>query len=237
VPVTVVLVVALTACASNVADAPETLRSDTTTTTAATSTTLPISPSSEPSFDATVATIDASRRAAMVSWHEGCPVALNDLRIVRLRYWGFNGEVQDGELVVHRTVADDVVAAFRAIFEARFPIERMVPVDEYGGDDVRSMDDNNTSAFNCRLASGSTRWSEHAYGRAIDINPVQNPYVPITGAVEPSAGAQYVDRTRVVPGVIVSDGPVVAAFDSVGWEWGGDWTGSTDYQHFSSTGR
>jgi D-alanyl-D-alanine carboxypeptidase len=156
---------------------------------------------------------------------------------VRLRYWDFNGKVQDGELIVHRTLTDDVITAFRAIFDARFPIERMAPVDEYGGDDNRSMDANNTSAFNCRPATGSSRWSEHAYGRAIDINPRQNPYVTASGTVEPSAGTAFLDRTRPVPGLITSDGPVVAAFASVGWGWGGNWNGTKDYQHFSSTGR
>ncbi|HEX4906919.1 MAG TPA: M15 family metallopeptidase [Acidimicrobiales bacterium] len=151
-------------------------------------------------------------------------------------HWSFEGSVRQGELVVHADVADDIVQVFRALFDARFPIERMELVDVYGGDDTRSMDANNTSAFNCRPATGSSRWSEHAYGRAIDINPVQNPYVPHRGPVQPSAGSAFVDRSPSV-GVITADGPVVGAFAAIGWEWGGSWSSAKDYQHFSESGR
>lgn len=126
---------------------------------------------------------------------------------------------------------------FGALYKARFPIEQMRRIDEYGGDDDLSMAANNTSAFNCRAATGSTRWSEHAYGRAIDINPVQNPFVTASGRVLPPEGSAHVRREPTTPGLIHEDGPVVAAFGAVGWRWGGHWSNGKDYQHFSATGR
>ena len=154
-----------------------------------------------------------------------------------LNHWGFAGEVREGELVVHADWAEAIVAVFRALFEDRFPVEQVRLVDEFGGDDDRSMAANNTSAFNCRAATGSTRWSEHAYGRAIDINPIQNPYVMRSGAVLPPEGAAHARRDPATPGLITTDGPVVAAFDAIGWHWGGRWSSGKDYQHFSATGR
>lgn len=170
------------------------------------------------------------------SWRPGCPVALSDLRLIEVSHWGFDGEQRLGELVVHEEQAEAVVIVFRRLFDSRFPIEQIRLVDEFGGDDVASMAANNTSAFNCRRATGAARWSEHAYGRAIDINPVQNPYVTSGGSVLPPAGAEYVSRDAAAMGVIVGDGPVVAAFGSIGWGWGGAWSSGKDYQHFSSTG-
>lgn len=196
------------------------------------------SPAPPAGFVGAVSTIDDGTRARMTSsWRPGCPVPLEDLRHVSVRHWGFDGHTRDGELVVHADVAEDVLRAFRALYDARFPVERIELVDVHGGDDDASMAANNTSAFNCRTVGGSTRWSEHAYGRAVDINPVQNPYVSRSGAVSPPAGAAYADRTVVRPGMVVADGPVVAAFDAIGWEWGGRWSGSKDHQHFSATGR
>jgi hypothetical protein len=191
-----------------------------------------------PRFSSDVAAIDASTRQRMsASWRPGCPVPLADLRLLRLSYWGFDGSAHSGELVVHADVADDVVGVFRRLFDARFPIRRMRLIDEYGADDGRSMAANNTSAFNCRRSTGDPSvWSEHAYGRAIDINPVQNPYVSSSGAVDPAAGAAYVGRPAGARGLIEAEGVVVKAFRSIGWGWGGDWTRSKDYQHFSRSG-
>lgn len=126
---------------------------------------------------------------------------------------------------------------FRRLFDERFPIESMRLVDEFGGDDDRSMSANNTSAFNCRPATGSTRWSEHAYGRAVDINPVQNPYVTRSGAVLPPAGDAHTRRDPATPGLITDGSVVVSAFADIGWTWGGHWSSGKDYQHFSATGR
>ena len=171
------------------------------------------------------------------SWHPGCPVPIEDLRLLTLDFWGFDGKVYSGEMVVNHDVAKDVISVFRDLFGARFPIRRMRLADEYGGDDDRSMAANNTSAFNCRPVTGGSAWSEHSYGRAIDINPIQNPYVTGGGTVLPPAGAAYVDRSLQAKGMIHPGDAVVRAFTSVGWGWGGTWSDPVDYQHFSSTGR
>lgn len=163
---------------------------------------------------------------------------MEDLRLLTVAFWGFDGKPHTGELVVHHQHAGSVLSAFRRLFELRFPIERMQPVDVFGGDDDASMAANNTSGFNCRRSqAGNGAWSEHAYGRALDINPVQNPYIPRSGPIQPPAGEGYADRSQLRPGMIVPGDEVVAAFRSIGWEWGGHWTSSKDYQHFSSTGR
>jgi hypothetical protein len=159
-----------------------------------------------------------------------------DLRLLTITHWGFDGSLRTGELVVHVQWAEAIVDVFQSLFEARFPIEQVRLVDEFGGDDNRSMAANNTSGFNCRTATGSGRWSEHAYGRAIDINPIQNPYVTPSGAILPPEGAAHAERNAATPGLIMGDGPVVAAFDEVGWHWGGRWSSGQDYQHFSATG-
>ena len=128
-------------------------------------------------------------------------------------------------------------ASSRELYTARFPIRRLRPIDAYGGSDERSLDADNTAAFNCRyaVAAGPKRWSVHAYGLAIDVNPVENPYVE-GGRVHPRAGRAYLDRSRYRPGMAVRGGLLVRAFAAVGWQWGGRWTGSPDYQHFSATG-
>ena len=155
-----------------------------------------------------------------------------------LTYWGFDGRVHaDGRLVVGTRHVTPTVRALRDVFVARFPIRRMQPVEAYGASDDRSMAADNTSAFNCRRVAGSTSWSEHAYGRAIDVNPLENPEVMRSGRVLPPAGAAYLDRSRRAKGMIHAGDAVVRAFAAVGWHWGGYWTSLKDYQHFSSTGR
>ncbi len=172
------------------------------------------------------------------SYRAGCPVAPADLRTVRLTYRGFDGRAHTGALVVHRRVTADVTTVFRQLYAAGFPIRRMRPVSDYRGSDDASMAADNTSAFNCRRAVGSATgsWSMHAYGLAVDVNPRENPYV-LGGRVLPPAGRPYLDRTRPRPGMAVAGGALVEAFASVGWSWGGTWSGSPDYQHFSTSGR
>lgn len=183
--------------------------------------------------------IDAATRERMtgVSWRPGCPVGLADLRLLKVRHWGFDGRVHRGRLVVHEDSARGLVRVLRRLFRLHFPIRRMRLVDAYGADDHRSMAADNTSAFNCRFVSGTRRWSEHAYGRAIDVNPVENPYADSDGYVSPPAGAPYRDRSQRVKGLIHRGGNVVRAFAAIGWEWGGYWSWPKDYQHFSATGR
>lgn len=169
------------------------------------------------------------------SYHAGCPVPLAELRYLRLSYWGFDGRPHTGEMVVSARVAQDVVTAFRSLYQHRFPIQQMRLVDDFGGSDDASMAADNTSAFNCRPVTGGGGWSEHSYGEAIDINPVQNPYLS-GSTVLPPAGRGYLDRPDR-PGVIHPDGVAVRAFAAIGWTWGGTWTSPVDLQHFSLSGR
>ena len=168
----------------------------------------------------------------------GCPVSREQLRLVELTYWGYDDVAhRDGELVVHAEQADAVLSVFERLFEARFPIERMQLVDVYDGDDDRSMAANNTSAFNCREVAGRPGvLSQHAYGTAIDINPLVNPWVQ-GDRVEPPTGAPFADRSKVWKGAVYPGDVVVRAFAAIGWGWGGNWTDSKDWQHFSASGQ
>lgn len=197
-------------------------------------------PSAAPAeYFSSVAPIGAATRDRMQhSWRPGCPVPLDDLRLLAVAHWGFDGRAHRGELVVHADAAGGLAGVFGALFDAWFPLERMELVDVYGADDDASMAANNSSAFNCRPVTGNPGvWSEHSFGRAIDLNPVQNPYVTSAGAVLPPSGEPFVDRSRSSPGMIHAGGAVVRAFAAIGWAWGGDWTSPKDYQHFSATGR
>ena len=176
------------------------------------------------------------RRMRGQSWHKGCPVPIRNLRLIRATYHAFDGSRQFGRLVVHRSVADDMVYALRKMWRNDFSIRKMYLVDRYEASDRKSMRADNTSAFNCRFVAGTNRWSEHAYGRAIDINPIENPYVTPSGHVSPPAGRPYADRSRREKGMVHHGDDAWDAFRDVGWEWGGDWSGTKDYQHFSSTG-
>jgi hypothetical protein len=171
------------------------------------------------------------------TWRRGCPVAPAQLRMLHLKYWSFAGKARTGTMVVNAGVVNDVVKVFRLLYDERFPIWEMVPEDAYHGNDNRAAAADDTSGFNCRyaVASGPPQWSVHAYGEAIDVNDVQNPYV-FGSDVIPPAGRSYLDRSDVRPGMAVAGGELVRAFTSVGWYWGGRWTASPDYQHFSLTG-
>jgi D-alanyl-D-alanine carboxypeptidase len=172
-----------------------------------------------------------------VSWRPGCPVSLRDLRLLTLSRRRFDGSVGTGRLIVHRDVARAVVKTFGHLYNAGVPIRRMVPVDAYGASDFRSIEADNTSAFNCRYVDGTTRWSEHAYGRAIDVNPIENPYVSSGGTTSHPTSRPYVRRSPARPGMAVEGGILVRAFDAAGFGWGGRWSGAKDYQHFSASGR
>lgn len=188
--------------------------------------------------------LSAATRTAMVgvTWSPGCPVPLGDLRRVVVPFVDFEGVRREGAVVVHREVAASVGRVFSTLFAAQFPIARMDPIEVFGGDDDASTAANNTSAFNCRTAFGADglptkRWSQHAYGRAVDVNPVQNPYVLADGSVLDPAARPYLDRSSGAPGMAVRSGVVVKAFAAEGWKWGGAWRSTKDYQHFSVTGR
>lgn len=180
---------------------------------------------------ATIHPVTAAELGA--TWRPGCPVGPEELRRVQLAYLGFDGESHTGDLVVHRDLTTEVIAIFEQLRLLRYPIAKMVTVEHYpGADDETSMRDNNTSGFNCRDIPGTGRWSEHAYGRAIDVNPLMNPFVHADGTVEPATAGAYVDRSRTDPGLLHAGDPAVRAFTDRGWAWGGYWRSSKDYQHF-----
>jgi hypothetical protein len=179
------------------------------------------------------------RRVTGSSWHPGCPVGLDDLRLLRIGYRGFDGRDHVGRMIVAAASVPATRRAFGTLFRARFPIRRMRLVDDYGASDFRSIEADNTSAFNCRPATGSTRFSEHAFGRAVDVNPIENPYVYPNGTTTHAASRPFLDRTQHRRGMSFRGGVLVRAFAAAGWGWGGSWRppSATDYQHFSSTGR
>lgn len=177
-----------------------------------------------------------AKRMTGVSWRPGCPVPLRDLRLITVKHWGFDGRVHTGRLIVHKEVWRPVARAFHNLYETRFPIRRMHLIDAYDGSDFQSIEADNTSAFNCRYVDGTTRWSNHAYGRAIDVNPIENPYVS-GGTTSHAASRPYLDRSRRRPGMAHEGATLVRAFDRIGWGWGGRWSGTKDYQHFSESGR
>ena len=179
--------------------------------------------------------IDAQTRSLITgtSWKEGCPVSIDDLRLITVTCVDFEQKPYLGQLIMHKKLAEEVLEIFREIYDERFPIEKMVLVDEYDADDTLSMEDNNSSAFNYRVVDGSTSLSKHAYGFAVDINPIQNPYIiKKRNYISPSEGKDYTDRTDMRPGMIVKGDVVHQAFTSRGWTWGGDWVNQIDYQHF-----
>ncbi len=189
----------------------------------------------EPAFSASVSAITAADLAG--SYHPGCPVGPAQLRLLRLSYWGFDDRAHRGAMVVNEAVAQSVISMFARLYTDRFPIRRMEPVDAFGGSDPASMAADNTSGFNCRdaVAPGPPHWSVHAYGEAIDVNPVENPYLE-AGRVQPAAGAGFMDRSVHRRGMAYPGGALVSAFAAAGWAWGGRWSSSPDYQHFSANG-
>ena len=208
---------------------PTTTTSTTAPTTTASTTTEPRAP-----YNASIDEVTAADLGA--SWHEGCPVDPADLRMLTVALVGFDGAEHTGRVVVHADVATEVVEAFRQMFEAGFPIRKMKPIftqEEF--EDFETPDDNSTG-FSCRNAvndSGAPSWSQHAFGHAIDINPIENPYIE-GDRIIPSAGAAYTDRSDVRPGMATPNSAIVKAFRSIGWGWGASFE---DYQHFSTNGR
>jgi D-alanyl-D-alanine carboxypeptidase len=195
-------------------------------------------------FDSSIRPLSSTQRAQLHGefWRAGCPVALSHLRLLTVTHWGFDGRVHEGQLVVNQNVAAPLATVFRRLYDLRFPIRHMRFADQYGPRRLRPKDGDVSGSFECRQAvpspctggSASGRWSNHAYGYAIDLNPVENPYVGC-GRVRNRASARYVDRSRLRKGMVTP--AVVRAFRSIGWGWGGDWSGPTkDYMHFSTNG-
>lgn len=171
------------------------------------------------------------------TWHQGCPVALADLRQVTVSYRDYNSERQQGTLIVNREIAEEAKDLFRQLYDNHFLISSISPVENYAGSDDASMAANNTSAFNCRDTTGRPGvFSNHSWGRAIDINPLTNPYVK-GDTVLPPLGHEYLDRTKAYAGSILAEGFAVKIFEAAGWKWGGRWKDRQDYQHFEKPSR
>ncbi|HHT96471.1 MAG TPA: M15 family metallopeptidase [Clostridiales bacterium] len=159
-------------------------------------------------------------------------IKIEDLSYVQVSYWGFDDKEYIGELIVNKMVAKDIVEIFSELYDAKFPIKKISLIDEYNADDNLSMSDNNTSAFNYRAIVGNEgKLSKHSYGLAIDINPVQNPYLK-NGIILPKSGAEFLDRGKIEKGMIVEGDVCYNAFVNRGWTWGGEWNSVKDYQHF-----
>ncbi|HBX80663.1 MAG TPA: hypothetical protein DEH05_05985 [Propionibacteriaceae bacterium] len=158
------------------------------------------------------------------TWHDGCPVHYSDLRLLEVSHLGFDGHLHRGRLVVHKTAVGKFGTLMQKALDERFPIAKMQTLETYAGDDDASMAANNTSTFNCRLTVGGSRWSDHSFGTAIDINPVQNPYVD--GEILPPAGKAYLNRSDARPGMLTARSPLVTYARAAGWAWL-----TYDYQH------
>lgn len=199
-----------------------------TTTTRATTTTTPV-------YRASIEDVGAERLAH--SWTSACPVTPGDVVLISLDHWGFDGKVHDGAIVVARSQGESVVAIFERLFEIGYPIQSVIPIGDLPvGIEDDDPDYNNTSGLHCRRATGASRWSEHAKGLAIDINPLQNPFVT-PNILWPANSEKYLDRSLGEPAMIVAGDEVVDAFGDHGWLWGGYWDSIKDYQHFSVSGR
>ena len=204
--------------------------STTSTSTPTTTTTPPI-----PVFTSSIGDVDALRLAH--SWTADCPVSLDDVVLIELSHWGFDGEAHEGAIVVARSEGENVAAIFEKLFDIGYPIESVIPIGDLPeGIEDDDPDYNNTSGLHCRRATGSSRWSEHAKGLAIDINPLLNPFIT-SRTLWPANSERYLDRTLGEPGMIIGGDSVVEAFSDHGWLWGGYWESIKDYQHFSTSGR
>ena len=175
------------------------------------------------------------------SWKKNCPVQLEDLRYLKIAYIDFNGKSKIGEMIVHVDVVKDVTQIFEILYYNQYPINKIQLISDYGGNDYKSIEADNTSAFNCRPVTGNkNKWSNHAYGKAIDTNPIENPYVSIKGTSSHSKSAAYLPHKRlhknnllaVDRAMLLKNDKVVMIFKKYGWRWGGDWKGIKDYQHF-----
>lgn len=195
----------------------------------ATNDTLP--PPSLDQFESSISELDGDPLARS-TWHPGCPVGVDELRYVQVVFWGFDERSHTGELIAHRDVAEDLVEVMRSLYEARYPIEEMRIVTPEDLNAEPTGDGNNTTVFVCRAVTNGTRFSEHAYGLAIDINPFLNPYIR-DGVVLPELAAAYLDRDRSAKGMVADGDLVVKAFQQIGWGWGGHWSSLKDYQHFA----
>lgn len=158
-------------------------------------------------------------------------VDIKQLSYLKITYWGFDEKVHVGEMVVNKNVAQEVLDIFKEIYQKKYPIEKIKLIDEYKANDEKSMADNNTSAFCYRTIANTNKPSNHSLGKAIDINPLYNPYI-VGSLISPANGKKYADRSIVRKGTIKKGDDLYNAFIKRGWTWGGNWSGKKDYQHF-----
>ena len=179
---------------------------------------------------------DIFQKISGISYPEDCTVPLDELRYVVVKYVDFDGESKTGELICNKEIAQDIVEIFYDLYQADYRIESIKLVDEFGGDDIKSMQANNTSCFNYRVIEGTTKLSNHSYGRAIDLNPFYNPYITYkkdgTIKVSPEGSEAYADRSAAFPYKIDENDLAYKLFIAHGFKWGGNWNSSKDYQHF-----
>ena len=186
-------------------------------------------------FYATETTDDIFARINGVSYQENSEISRENLRYLRVLHIGTNGNTYVGEMIVNESISEDVLEIMQELYHAAYPIEKMVLIDEYGGDDEASMEANNTSAFNYRNISGSGKLSKHSYGLAIDVNPLYNPYVKNTADAticQPQNALDYIDRSREFSYKIDENDLCYQLFTAHGFTWGGSWNSVKDYQHF-----
>ena len=193
-------------------------------------------------FNANISEITPDIKERMIkgdSWRKGCPVSLQNLRYLQMTHLNFEGQTSMGEMIVHKDVADEVVFMFEDLYKMNYAINKMHLVSDYNANDWQSIENDNTSAFNCRRATGKKTWSKHSYGKAIDINPIANPYISKTGYISHKASYKYKKRRHIDinnladRAMLLKNDPATKLFKSYGWKWGGDWTRVKDYQHFS----
>lgn len=191
-------------------------------------------------FKASITPITPNIKSAMLqgnSYRSGCPVPFSSLRYIRLSYIGFDNKEHMGDLIVNKSVTNDVVQIFKELYNVRYPIRKMELVSNYNGDDFASIEADNTSAFNCRVVAGTNRWSKHSFGKAIDINPLENPYVANNGHTAHIKSLRYLRRVHRgnsanQRALILKSDFIVKLFQKYGWRWGGSWRCCKDYQHF-----
>ena len=187
-------------------------------------------------YHANISKISPTVKKRMIqggSWRTGCPVALSDLRYLTMTYQGFDGSDHRGELIVHQSVAREVTQIFGKLYTAKYPIRKMRLVSDYRASDFQSIEADNTSAFNCRAVTGGKKWSNHSYGKAIDINPIENPYISRSGRISHKSSLKYRNRDHShSKATILKNDKIVKLFKAKGWRWGGDWNSIKDYQHF-----
>ncbi len=186
-------------------------------------------------FNANITPITSAIKERMIkgnSWHKGCPISLKNLRYINVIYHSFSGEDRVGELIVNKDIANSIVLIMEELYNIGYPIRQMRLVSDFNGDDWKSIEADNTSAFNCRRATGSNKWSRHSFGKAIDINPIENPYVSRTGYISHKKSLKYRKRVPNHRAVLLKNSMATQIFKRYGFKWGGDWRYTKDYQHF-----